>query len=109
MVRRSRNASNAACARSAIARSRRSRKSSNAGGSDMKITFVATRKNSDRTERELYEMDLLIRVLGFKRSFMDLGIQTVMACTPREATTALVDEYFGEIDYDVDTDLIALS
>src|ERR1700722_16625116 len=73
------------------------------------ITFVATRKNSDRTERELYEMDLLIRVLGFKRSFMDLGIQTVMACTPPSARVTLVDEYFEEIDYNVDADLIALS
>ena len=43
-------------------------------------------KKLDPTERELYEMDLLIRALGFKRSFMDLGIQTVMACTPREAS-----------------------
>lgn len=40
---------------------------------------------------------------------MDLGIQTVMACTPREASTTLVDEYFGEIDYGMKTDLVALS
>jgi radical SAM superfamily enzyme YgiQ (UPF0313 family) len=75
----------------------------------MKITFVATRKNADRSERELYEMDLLLRALGFKRSFLDLGIQTVMACTPRGVDVELVDEYLREIDYDTPADVIALS
>jgi radical SAM superfamily enzyme YgiQ (UPF0313 family) len=75
----------------------------------MKITFVATKKNSDPTERELYEMDLLVCVLGFKRSFLDLGIHTVMACTPRGADVRLVDEYIRPIDYAVETDLVALS
>jgi len=75
----------------------------------MKITFVATRKNADRSERELYEMDLLLRALGFKRSFLDLGIQTVMACTPSGVDVSLVDEYLEEIDYDVGTDVVALS
>jgi len=37
----------------------------------MDITFVATRKNADRSERELYEMDLVLRALGFKRAFLD--------------------------------------
>lgn len=75
----------------------------------MHITFVATRKNTDRSERELYEMDLLIRALGFKRSFLDLGIQTVAACTPPEAKITIVDEYLEEIDYGVETDVVALS
>jgi radical SAM superfamily enzyme YgiQ (UPF0313 family) len=75
----------------------------------MKITFVATRKNADRSERELYEMDLLIRTLGFKRSFLDLGIQTVMACTPPGIDVDLVDEYLREIDYDTPADVVALS
>jgi radical SAM superfamily enzyme YgiQ (UPF0313 family) len=75
----------------------------------MKISFIATRKNSDPTERELYEMDLLIGALGFKRSFMDLGIQTVMACTPRSAQVELVDEYLEDIDFGLKTDLVALS
>ena len=30
----------------------------------MRITFIATRKNLDPTERELYEMDLLNRALN---------------------------------------------
>jgi radical SAM superfamily enzyme YgiQ (UPF0313 family) len=75
----------------------------------VKITFVATRKNADRSQRELYEMDLLLRVLGFKRSFLDLGIQTVMACTPSGVGVSLVDEYLEEIDYGVSADVIALS
>jgi radical SAM superfamily enzyme YgiQ (UPF0313 family) len=76
----------------------------------MRITFVATRKNLDPTERELYEMDLLNRALGFKRAFLDLGIQTVMACTPRDVDVRLIDEYLQPIDYDLDaTDLVALS
>jgi radical SAM superfamily enzyme YgiQ (UPF0313 family) len=73
------------------------------------ITFVSTRKNEDRSERELYEMDLLIGVLGFKRAFLDLGIETVAACTPRDARFRIVDEYMGEIDYGMKTDLVALS
>lgn len=75
----------------------------------MHITFVATKKNLDPSERELYEMDLLCRGLGFKRAFLDLGIQTVMACTPKSTSIALVDEYQDPIDYDVRADLIALS
>jgi len=75
----------------------------------MHVEFIATRKNADRTERELYEMDLLIRALGFKRSFLDLGIQTVMACTPPDVGVSLVDEYIDEIDYDTRADLVALS
>jgi radical SAM superfamily enzyme YgiQ (UPF0313 family) len=75
----------------------------------MNITFVATRKNEDRSERELYEMDLVLKVLGFKRSFLDLGIQTVAACTPRNVPIRIVDEYLEDIDYDVRTDLVALS
>ena len=74
-----------------------------------RITFVSTKKNLDPTERELYEMDLLCRGLGFKRAFLDLGLQTVMACTPAGTDTELVDEYSDAIDYDVKTDLIALS
>ena len=35
------------------------RSSSREGSSAMRISFVATRKNLDPTERELYEMDLL--------------------------------------------------
>ena len=74
-----------------------------------RITFVATRKNMDPTERELYEMDLLCRALGFKRAFFDLGIQTVMACTPPGVKIDLFDEYTAPVDYDVKTDLVALS
>ncbi len=75
----------------------------------MRITFVSTRKNLDPSERELYEMDLLCRGLGFKRAFLDLGMQTVMACTPPGVSVDLVDEYIDPIDYDVETDLVALS
>lgn len=73
------------------------------------ITFVSTKKNLDPTERELYEMDLLCRGLGFKRAFLDLGLQTVMACTPSGTSISLVDEYSDPIDYNVTTDLVALS
>src|SRR5689334_16062389 len=54
-------------------------------------------------------MDLLIRVLGFKRSFLDLGIETVAACTPPGASFQIVDEYLTPIDYGIKTDLVALS
>jgi radical SAM superfamily enzyme YgiQ (UPF0313 family) len=76
----------------------------------MRITFVSTKKNLDPTERELYEMDLLCRGLGFERAFLDLGMMTVMACTPRDGTKIdFVDEYVTPIDYEVDTDVVALS
>ena len=75
----------------------------------MHITLIATRKNTDPTERELYEMDLLIKVLGFKRSFLDLGIETVAACTPPGTRFRIVDEYLEDIDYGARTDVVALS
>src|SRR5256885_14918395 len=75
----------------------------------MNITFVATRKNSDPSERELYEMDLMLRALGFKRAFLDLGILTVANCTPPGVDVRVVDEYLEAIDYDLPTDLVALS
>jgi len=75
----------------------------------MKILFVATRKNSRLEDRELYEMDFMTRVLGFKRSLADLGILTVAACTPPEVDVEVVDEYLQPIPYDTDADLVALS
>ncbi len=74
-----------------------------------RISFVATRKNEDRSERELYEMDLLLRVFGFKRAFLDLGIQTVAACTPRDVSFRIVDEYIEDIDFTDKPDVVALS
>lgn len=74
-----------------------------------RLAFVATRKNEDRSERELYEMDLLLRVFGFKRAFLDLGIQTVAACTPAGHDYRIVDEYIEEIDYSMKVDAVALS
>lgn len=75
----------------------------------MKVLFVATRKNSDPADRELYEMDFMCDVLGFKRSLLDLGLVTVAACTPRHIDIEIVDEYLTPIPYDTDADLIALS
>ncbi|HVE86963.1 MAG TPA: radical SAM protein [Myxococcales bacterium] len=75
----------------------------------MKILFVATRKNCDPQDRELYEMDLMNRVLGFKRSLFDLGLYTVAACTPADVEVQLHDEYLSPIDFDTDADLVALS
>jgi radical SAM superfamily enzyme YgiQ (UPF0313 family) len=75
----------------------------------MKILFVATRKNSRPEDRELYEMDFMNELLGFKRSLLDLGILTVAACTPRDVAVQVVDEYTEPIPYDTDADLIALS
>jgi radical SAM superfamily enzyme YgiQ (UPF0313 family) len=75
----------------------------------MRVHFVATKKNLDPTERELYEMDLLCRSLGFRRAFLDLGISTVMACTPPGIETTLTDEYLEPIDFDVNADAIAIS
>ncbi|MDP6933296.1 MAG: hypothetical protein QGG40_10290, partial [Myxococcota bacterium] len=75
----------------------------------MHITFVSTRKNLDPTERELYEMNFLLRMLGLKRAFLDLGLLTVAACTPPDVDIRMVDEYCEPIDYDVSTDLVALS
>ena len=66
----------------------------------MKILFVSTKKNSDPTERELYEMDLMNDVLGFDRSLLDLGLLTILGGTPERFTTSLQDEYLGPIDYD---------
>lgn len=74
-----------------------------------RIALVATRKNEDRSERELYEMDLPLRVFGFKRAFLDLGIQTVAACTPAGVDFRIVDEYIEEIDYAMKVDAVALS
>src|SRR4026209_1273129 len=75
----------------------------------MKILFVATRKNSNPADRELYEMDFLNGLLGFKRSLLDAGIMTVAACTPRDVDVQVVDEYVEPIPYDTDADLVALS
>lgn len=75
----------------------------------MKILFVATRKNSDPRDRELYEMDFMNQLLGFKRSLLDLGIVTVAACTPADVEVELIDEYLEPINYDTDADLVALS
>ena len=74
-----------------------------------RITFIATKKNLDPTERELYEMNLVLEITGKKRAFMDLGILTVAAATPPIADVQIVDEYVTPIDYDMDTDLVCLS
>jgi radical SAM superfamily enzyme YgiQ (UPF0313 family) len=75
----------------------------------MKILIVATRKNSNPEDRELYEMDFMCKVLGFERSLLDLGLLTVAACTPRDVAVEIVDEYVEAIPYDTDADLVALS
>lgn len=75
----------------------------------MKVLFVATRKNSDPKDRELYEMDFMNGLLGFRRSLLDLGLMTVAACTPKDIRIEIVDEYLEPIPYDTDADLIALS
>ena len=75
----------------------------------MKILFVATEKNADPTERELYELDFLIDILGYQRSLVDLGILTAAAATPAHIEVEVVDEYVQGIPWDTDADLIALS
>ncbi|MEM7008881.1 MAG: radical SAM protein [Thermodesulfobacteriota bacterium] len=75
----------------------------------MKILFVATRKNCDPSDRELYEMDFMNEFLGLKRSLLDLGLLTVAACTPDRFEVEVHDEYISPIDFDTDADLIALS
>ena len=75
----------------------------------MKVLFVATRKNQDPDERELYEMDLMSEILGFRRSLLDLGLLTVAACTPDSWEVSIQDEYLRSIDYDESCDLVALS
>ncbi len=75
----------------------------------MKILFVATRKNVDPRERELYEMDLMNEILGFRRSLLDLGLLTVAGCTPERFEVAIRDEYLAPIDFDEPCDLVALS
>ena len=47
----------------------------------MKILFISYKKNSLTGERELYEQDLMIDVLGFDRSLLDLGLLTILART----------------------------
>lgn len=75
----------------------------------MHVTFVSTKKNFDPSERELYEMDLVLRLTGRKRAFADLGLLTVAACTPPDVRVRFVDEYLEPIDFDAKTDLVALS
>jgi radical SAM superfamily enzyme YgiQ (UPF0313 family) len=75
----------------------------------MKILFVATRKNVNPDDRELYEMQFMTEALGFQRSILDLGILTVAACTPKGVDVEIVDEYFDDVPYDTDADLVALS
>jgi radical SAM superfamily enzyme YgiQ (UPF0313 family) len=75
----------------------------------VKILFVATKKNADPSDRELYEMDFLIGVLGFQRSLVDLGILTAAAATPSDVQIEVVDEYVQDIPWDTDADLVALS
>jgi radical SAM superfamily enzyme YgiQ (UPF0313 family) len=75
----------------------------------MKILFVATKKNSRPEDRELYEMDFMNELLGFRRSLLDLGILTVAACTPKDVEVQVVDEYVEKIPYHTDADLVALS
>lgn len=75
----------------------------------MKILYVMTRKNSDPKDRELYEMDFMCEVLGFRRSLLDLGVITVAACTPEGIDYEIVDEYFTPIPYHQKYDLVALS
>jgi radical SAM superfamily enzyme YgiQ (UPF0313 family) len=75
----------------------------------MRIAFVSTRKNADPQERELYEMQWLLRQVGLKRAFVDLGLLTVAACTPADVDTVVVDEYAAPIDYDIPCDYVALS
>ncbi len=75
----------------------------------MKVLFVATKKNEDPTERELYELDFLIDVLGYKRSLVDLGILTAAAATPAGVDVEIIDEYVDDIPWDTDADLVALS
>ncbi|MGQ0794416.1 MAG: B12-binding domain-containing radical SAM protein [Deltaproteobacteria bacterium] len=75
----------------------------------MKILFVATRKNCDPSDRELYEMDFMNELLGLKRSLFDLGLLTVAACTPDRYQVEVQDEYLAPINYDTDADLVALS
>ena len=41
----------------------------------MKVLFVSTRKNSSLEDRELYEMEFMNELLGFRRSLLDLGLE----------------------------------
>jgi radical SAM superfamily enzyme YgiQ (UPF0313 family) len=76
----------------------------------MKVLFVSTRKNSSLEDRELYEMEFMNELLGFRRSLLDLGLITVAACTPADVEVEIVDEYVEPIPYDTtDADLVALS
>lgn len=75
----------------------------------MKILFVATRKNTDPRQRELYEMELMNELLGFQRSLLDLGLLTVAGCTPPEHEVVFQDEYLAPLDFDEPCDLVALS
>src|SRR5688572_16022524 len=51
----------------------------------------------------------MLKILGFSRAFMDLGLQTVASVTPRHHQIEFADEYLAPIDYDTDADIIALS
>lgn len=76
----------------------------------MKVLFVSTRKNASMKDRELYEMEFMNELLGFRRSLLDLGLITVAACTPPGVEYEIVDEYLEPIPYDTtDADLVAIS
>src|SRR5262245_48382741 len=51
----------------------------------------------------------MLAVLGFKRAFMDLGLQTVAGCTPEGHQLSFADEYLAPIDYKSGADVICLS
>src|ERR1043166_5327980 len=74
-----------------------------------KILFVATKKNRSPDDRELYELDFLIDVLGYKRSLVDLGILTAAAATPEDVDVEIIDEYVDAIPYATNADLVAIS
>lgn len=75
----------------------------------MKILFVSTRKNARPEDREFYEMEFMLKLLGFRRSLFDLGLLTVAGCTPKDVEIQLADEYVEPIPYHTDADLVALS
>ena len=75
----------------------------------MKILFVSTVKNADPSDRELYELDFLIDILGYSRSLVDLGILTAAAATPQGVDVEIIDEYVDAIPWDTDADLVAIS
>ncbi len=70
----------------------------------MKI-YLVTPKNPE----SFWTYDRILPSLGKRCIFPNLSMPTVAGMTPREHDIALCDENVGEIDFDVDADIVGVT